>query len=192
MYPAVIKAQKIGAAAKEFDWHGSINSEMLNGYRTTILDCYRDDEIVCVTWQDNLMVMAQYSIFGKLIELSCAKAVLDRITSWPDVIELLKWFPEMNRPTLVAKYRRLPFDLEADSDDSILKTLAGRHIWWYAELVGERYSYAKVRNEWVMEPRKKSQVYNLKHFDNGRTLFNFTTADTGMRSVFLDTILKVA
>lgn len=187
MHPALIKAQKIASEAKSYDWHGSIDSEVVNGCRTTFLNAKRNDECIHMIWRNNEMIGATYSLFEHETELNCAATVLRHIEGWPDIVELLKRF---NTETsgiefLISRYRRLPFDPDSDDDEAILKCLAGRHIWWYSSLTG------KIRDEWVMEPRRKSQVFNLRKVGI-KKLFSFTTVDTGIRSIVLDTLLRVA
>lgn len=185
MHPAVVKAQKIARISKENGWHGSIDSNIIeNGCRVTHLNGKREDERYTVVWQNNHMIRAEYSIFGKEIELPCAKHVLSHIKGWPDVVNLFKWFPDMSRIELAEKYRRLPFDWQTDSDQDILNCLAGKHIWWYSHMSN------KISSEQVIIPRKKTQVCNLKWVGH-RRLFTFTATQFGIRSVLLDTILKV-
>jgi len=192
MHPAVAKAQHIARRAKELGWHGSIDSDVTCDIRTTFLNAKRNDERIHMIWRDNVMIGATYSIFGFEVEIACASEVLKRVEGEPDIVELVKQLTNGNlgramainqAVQMCAKYKQIPWD-ENTPKSLILGKLKGKHIWWYSELTG------KIRDEFITEPKKKSQVYNMKCIA-GEYLLNFCTVDTGLRSVKLDTILKV-
>lgn len=193
MHPAIKKAQAIAVQAVEHNWKGNLKSEVhtipsfdgtIEHFRETVLVGTRDEEMFRVVWIDNHLSSVCYVIMGQEIELSCTKKLLRYITGWPDIIDLFKRFPDMNRPELAQKYCRLPFDWKTAEDEYMLKCLAGQQIWWYDHTQG------KIHSERVMVPRKKSQVFNIRQIGH-RKLFSFCTVDTGMRSILLDTLLKV-
>lgn len=181
MHPAVMKAKRIARIAVENGWQGNIQHDK----GATLLTAERNDESIIVGWQDNVMINAAHYILGKETQLHCAKQVLEYVEGWPDVLKLFRWFPNMNRPTLVEKYRRLPFDWENDDDDTIISNLIGRQIFWYSHISMKMYC------DVVLEPKgKKSNKFEIKHVGH-RKMFNFIGAQAGFRSVLLDALVKV-
>lgn len=181
---AVVKAAKLAAAAKHNDWHGSFDSEVIEGERITTLEVTRNDEYILVCYTGNTMNHGEYRLFNKVWNLHCASVALDKLQDWPDLIKMFKWFPQYNRPTLVDVYRKLPFDLD-DPNDEIITKLIGLKLFWYS------HTSSKLHTDVVMQPRR-SDTKNFRIADVGhRKLFHFIGAQCGFRSVILDTLIKV-
>lgn len=181
---SVDKAKKIARIAVENGWTGTIE---MDGPTVTLKTIRNDEKIICL-WIDQHLDQATYSLMigkGRSWNLQCAKLVTEKLTGWPDLGNLFKWFPEANRPTLVNKYRRLSFDWENSSDDEIIANLVGRQVFWYS------HSSVKMQCDVVLEPKskKKSQI-EIRPVGH-RKLFNFIGAQFGFRSLFLDTIVKI-
>ena len=191
MHQAIIKAKRIGRVAKEHNWRGSIESEVVHGKRITVLSATRNDETILLRWDDNLLTKANYSIsFSEnevhLVQLACAKEALDRIEGWPDLEDLFKWFPDQSRCALAEKYRRVPFNWREDSDEEILSKIVGRKIFWYSHISQRTVS------DVVLELKgKKAKNIQIRHIEH-RKMLNFIGKDAGFRSVLLDTVFKVA
>jgi hypothetical protein len=184
MSPPVVKAMKLGRIAKENGWHGSIESEVVGTERITLLEATRNDELMRVNYVDNTMVGADYSIFDYQLKLHTACLVEDKLRDWPDLLKLFKLFPHMNRPTLVERYRRLPFSPE-DSNDEIMSKLVGHKLFWYS------HEHAALRCDVVLPPRgAKASSYRIQDVGH-RKMFHFIGVQAGFRSVLLDTLIKV-
>jgi len=180
----IIKASKLAKAAKANDWHGRFDSEVIDGERITTLEVTRSDEYCLVMYRDNSMVRATYSILGHEQRLHCASVALEKLEGWPDLVKLFKLLPKANRPILVDRYRRLPFTFDEPNEDIIAKLL-GQKIFWY------NHESAKLWCDVVLQPRK-SDTKNFRIADVGhRKLFHFIGAQSGFRSVLLDTLIKV-
>lgn len=179
-HPAVMKAVRIGRIAKENDWHGSIEKDGV----TTVLVATRNDERIECRWTDQQLTEATYSLFEKTWVLPCSKAVLEHVTGWPDIIKLLKNFPDLSKVELVKKYRRLPFDWQTASDEEIIANLVGRQIIWYSHIS------QKMNHDLVIVPRTKRNHPYIKQVGH-RKMFNYIGSHSGFASVLLDTLIKV-
>ena len=186
-----VKAQQIARIAKENGWHGSIEEDAVTN--ETILYAYRNgqefdfaDETVVLTWKGNALVESpEYSLLGQIVYLQSQHLVIEKIRDYPDVTKIVKKFHNRSDIVeLVERYRRLPFDPMADSNETIMSVIAGKRIWWYNRMDGN------VRDAIVVSPKRKSQVFEIKPVGH-RRLLNFVDRDTGMRSVLLDQLLKV-
>ena len=186
-----IKAQMIGRIAKENDWHGNIEENATT--RETILYAFRNgndfesaDEKLSLIWKGNALAeMPEYCLLYHWINLQSQHAVIDKIRDYPDVVKIVK--KHGNRgdiAALVDRYRRLPFNVIADSNETIMSAVVGRHICWYHRMDG------KVSDAWVTVPKKNSKIFEIRPIKE-RRLLNFVDKDIGMRSVHLDTLLKV-
>lgn len=189
MHPAVVKAKKLARIAVENNWTGTINSEIENGSRKTILKATRkdSDESVQVEWINNQMNSATHSLMDGtvLFQLPCAKAVSKVFSGWPDVMQIIKSVPSEKRAEVVRRYRNLPFDWENDSDDEILSKLIGTQIFWYSHISTRIYS------DNVLVPKKgKSNHVQIKPVGHRKAL-HFIGSHSGFASVMLDSILKV-
>lgn len=181
---AVLKAAKLASAAKRNDWHGTFNSEEIDGVRVTVLDVHRNGESLRVDYLGNQMRPGKYDLHGRTWTVHSASDALAKLEDWPDLIKMFKWFPNMNRPTLVETYRRLPFSME-DSNEDIIAKLIGTKLFWYCHIS------QKINVDVVMQPRR-SDGKNFRIADVGhRKLFHFIGAQCGFRSVLLDTLIKV-
>lgn len=174
------KAKLLAMTAVENGWKGNIKKSS----DTVTLVAERNHEKVVVRWVDGKLNRAQYSIFDRKWKLTCQKQVTEKLCGWPDLSNLFKWFPKMNRPTLVEIYRDLPFEFD-DPNEEIMAKLIGRKLFWYCR------ESAKMRCDVVLPPTKSSsknyRVVNVGH----RKMFHFVGAQIGFRSVLLDTIIKV-
>ena len=186
-----VKAQQIGRIAKENGWHGCIEEDAAT--KETILFAYRNgqdfesaDEKLTLVWRGNALAdMPEYCLLDRTTNLQSQHLVIDKIKSYPDVVKIVKRHGNRGDiATLVKRYRRLPFDPIADTDETIMSALVGKHIWWY------NGTECIVRDAWVTVPKRKSQVFELKPVGQ-RRLFNFVDKEIGMRSVLLDQLLKV-
>ena len=186
MYPAVVKAQHIGRVAKEHNWKGSLSSNVVEGQRITVISAARNDEYFQMKWIGGKLSHASYFIRvdedKHEITITHSKAMLEKIAGWPDIFDLFKWFPKANRPLLVEKYRRLPFNLEDDSNEEIISKLLGCKLFWYG------HESTKYHTDVVL-PKKsnKVRIQDVGH----RKLFHFVGAQAGFRSILLDSLLKV-
>jgi hypothetical protein len=178
------KIKKLAAVAKRHDWHGRLDIEQIDGQQVATLEVTRNDESLVIGYTDNAMSICEYKIFDMQFPCHCASVAKEKLAGWPDVVELFKLFPDRRRVDLVKTYRKLPFNWQEDDNQEILDKLIGKRVWWYSHIS------QKIRDEYVMIPRRASQVFEIKPVGH-RKLFNFTAAETGMRSVMLDTILKV-
>lgn len=200
-HPAVIKAQRIASLAKDNGWRGKIESHVdRNGCRTTSLEAQRQEEWIYVRWSMNHLEVATYSICDYSIQLGCAARVLDRLEKKPNVIFLLEKLAESPKlkllfatlnpilrkqiDTIIIKYRNIPFSAVTSTEEQILKSIMGQRITWFS------FRAQKIYSEIVSNPRKKSQAFNVRTID-GKRMVSFNTIDTGMRTVYLDSILKV-
>jgi hypothetical protein len=185
MHPALVKVRHIAGIAADNGWKGKIDSEVIDGQRITTLAAMRNDESISMQYKNNEMTDADYYIFDKLMSLQSASQVIEKIQGWPDILKLFKWFPNSNRPLLVEKYRRLPFDWETDDPNAIMDTMMGRKLFWYSHLSN------KIHTDIVLEkqPNKQSNKFEIRPVGH-RKMFNFVGV-LGFRSVLLDTILKV-
>ena len=185
MGKAVVKVMKLATVAKKNGWHGTIESEEKDGERLTTLLASRNDEKMSVLYRDNTMVKARYSIFSVSYSLHCASLVIERLEGWPDLLKLFKQFPTMNRPTLVERYRRLPFSFE-DPPEEIMEKMVGRPIVWYSRINN------RIDTDFVLPPKKNGKSENFRIADIGhRKMFHFIGSQIGFRSVLLDTLIKV-
>jgi len=181
---AVVKAAKLARAAKANGWHGTFNSEEIEGERLTTLEVTRNDEYVVVCYTGNSMVRGEYKLFERTWNLHCASVALERLESWPDLIKMFKWFPNKNKPSLVESYRRLPFSFE-EENSAIMAKLMGHSLFWYS------HEFRRLQTDVVIVP-KKATTKNYRIVDVGhRKLFHFIGAQAGFRSVLLDTLIKV-
>lgn len=185
MGQAVVKVMKLATVAKSNGWHGDISSEIQNGVRVTILKATRNDEKIGVLYRDNTMVKGQYQILSTQQNLHCPSVVIEKLEGWPDILKLFKQFPNLNRPTLVDKYRRLPFSF-AEPNEVILEKLVGKTLFWYSHINN------RLDTDIVLVPKKSTKKENFRIVDVGhRKLFHFIGTQIGFRSVLLDTLLKV-
>jgi len=189
MHPAVVKAKKLARVAVENGWTGTINSEVENDCRITILRANRKDcdESVFVKWENNVMKEASHLLLDGSVsfQLPCAKAVSEVFSGWPDVMQVIKNTPVSKKPEVVRKYRKLPFDWENDPEDEIISKLIGTQIFWYSSVS------AKIFSDHVLVPKKgKKSHVEIKPVGH-RKMFNFIGSHSGFASVMLDTILKV-
>lgn len=190
MHAAVIKARFIGRVAHQYDWKGNYSSDVIEGQRITTITGQRNDEYFQMQWNDEKLAHAIYFIHvgseKHEIKITTAKKMMEKLSDWPDILDIFKWFPKANRPLLVQKYRRLPFDLEEDSNEEIISKLLGCKIFWYG------HQTAKYHTDVVL-PTMGNKTYKTRIVDIGhRKLFHFLGAQAGFRSVLLDTLLKVA
>ena len=190
MHPAIVKAKKLASVAVENNWTGSINSEVENNCRTTVLTATRkgSDESIRVEWSNNSMSSATHSLMdGTVIfQLPCAKSVSNVLSGWPDVMQIIKVTPAEQKPEIVRRYRKLPFDWENDSDEEIIAKLVGTQIFWYSHISTKIYS------DNVLVPKKgKKNHLEIKPIGH-RKMFNFIGSHAGFASVMLDSILKVS
>lgn len=180
----IIKATRLAAVAKRNGWHGTLESDVVAGKRVTVLSVYRNDEKLVARYEDNVMVGAEYSLFDRVWHLHTASLVIERLQDWPDLLKILKWWPSMNKPTLVNTYRQLPFGTE-DSNEDIMSSLIGRKLFWYSHVS------QKLWCDVVLPPHgKKAEHYRIVDVGH-RKLFHFIGAQAGFRSVLLDTLIKV-
>lgn len=185
MGPALVKAMKLATVAKKNGWHGSIESEKEDGTGVTVLKATRNDEAIAVYYRDNTMFKARYKILDSVVSLHCPSLVIEKLEGWPDLLKLFKQFPDLNRPKLVEKYRRLPFSFE-DSNDVILERLVGKTLFWYS------HTSSRLDTDIVLVPRKNTKAENFRIVDVGhRKLFHFIGAQNGFRTVILDSLIKV-
>lgn len=184
-HPAIEKAKQIGKVAHEHGWKGSFNSEVLLGQRITTLHARRNGEAVMMAWTEKALDSASYSIMGRETKLTCARQVLGHIRGWPDLIKLVKRFPDNDfRVKLVEDYRRVPFDWREAKPSEILENLIGHEIHWYSTLSDKIYS------DFVHVPKgRKKNKLEVKTIGNRRML-NFI-GNQGFRSVMLDQIIQV-
>lgn len=186
MSPPVVKALQIGRIAKENGWHGSVDSEVIDRQRVTVLRATRNDEEILLCYAGNTLDSnkSKYSLFDWTVKISCPSEALEKIESWPDLLKLFKRFPNMNRPNLVRTYRRLPFTHD-EPNDVIMSKLIGHQLFWYS------HEAAKLYCDVVLPPRK-TKTDNFRIVDIGhRKLFHFIGVAAGFRSVLLDTLIKV-
>jgi hypothetical protein len=180
----VIKAANIAVTAKRHGWHGNLDSNLIEGQRLTRIAATRNDESVVVRYTDNTMTYGQYSIFNKTFNLHCASVAIEKLCDWPDILKLFKWFPAMNKPTIVETYRRLPFSFD-DDDVDIMAKLLGQKLFWYS------HESRKLHTDVVLAPRtSNSKSYRIAQVGH-RKIFHFIGAQAGFRSVLLDTVIKV-
>ena len=189
MHPAVIKAKRLARIAVENDWTGTINSEVENGCRITVLKAHRkdSDETVKVEWTNNQMSSATHLLMDGtvLFQLPCAKAVSNVFVGWPDVMQIIKSVPSEKRAEVVSRYRNLPFDWVNDTDEEILSKLIGNQIFWYSHIS------TKISSDTVLVPKKgKKNHVEIKPIGHRKAL-HFIGSRSGFASVMLDSILKV-
>jgi hypothetical protein len=182
MHPAVAKAKQIARIAVQYGWQGNIDSEVIGNERITSLSATRNDEALTMSWINERLNRAGYSIFDQYTNISCAKHAIKKLIAWPDVIELIKMSRDKgaNPVPLVETYRRLPFDWENDPDDEIIAAVKDHQIHWYSHLSG------KVHSDVVL-PKKKTEIKPVGH----RKMLCFIGSQAGFRNVMLDTVLKV-
>lgn len=186
MHPAIAKARFIGKIAHQYDWKGAMESEVQEGdTRVTTITGQRNDEYFQMQWTNEKLSHAIYFIhLGEEkheIKITHAKQMIEKLAGWPDIFDLFKWFPNANRPLLVEKYRRLPFNHDDDNDEIISKLL-GCKLFWYG------HETTKYHTDVVLPKRSnKVRIQDIGH----RKLFHFIGAQAGFRSVLLDTLLKV-
>lgn len=182
---SVIKAMKIAVAAKKNDWHGNIDAPLINGVRHTTITATRNDETIRILYVGKAYQSGEYQLFDRRFNLHCASVALEKVQDWPDLIQLFKLFPCKNRPSLVATYRRLPFEHDEDAE-LIMKKLYGRQLFWYG------HENNKIHCDVVISPRGKGKhpAYRIARVGH-RRIFHFIGQQAGFRSVLLDTIIKV-
>lgn len=184
MIPAVVKAMRLGKVAKENGWHGDLESEVVGGQRITELRATRNDEVVYVHYTDNTMDGAVYQLFSYELKMHTASLVVERLQDWPDLLRVFKLAPREARPTLVTRYRSLPFALD-EANEAIISKLIGQKLFWYS------HEAAKLQCDVVLPP-KGNQHKNYRIQDIGhRKMFHFIGLQAGFRSVLLDTLVKV-
>jgi hypothetical protein len=194
---SVSRATKIAEHAVKQGWKGKLNSDMCSGligsirlyekpYRETTLVLIRNDEMLVITWINNEAKFFDYSIYDEshsdITSLAQCKEI---IFGWPDLLELYALFPHKNQIEITKTYKRIPFDWETATDEEIISKLVGRKVFWYD------HKAARIRVDVVMNIKVKSKVDVVQPVGH-RKLFNFNGAESGFRSVILDTLLKVA
>lgn len=180
----VIKALKIAGAAKRNHWHGHIDAPLVDGIRQTTITATRNDESIKVLYHDDAYQEGQYKIFDRASNLHCASVALEKVQDWPDLIKLFKDFPSLNRPTLVGKYRKLPFEHDDPAED-VMSSMYGRSVFWYS------HEFNRMDVDVVLAPRtSNSKQYRIAPVGH-RRIFHFVGQKSGFRSVLLDTIIKV-
>lgn len=176
------KAKMIAMVAVEQGWKGNIKRDR----NIVCLKAFRNDEQIQVQWMNGKLKYAKYKIFNKSFNLTCQKQVTEKLCGWPDLRDLFKWFPKIDRSSLVEKYRDLPFELDDDNDE-IMSKLVGRKIFWYC-----RREPSKISCDVVLLPKgAKSKHFRVVNVGNNRKMFHFVGTAIGFRSVLLDTIVKV-
>lgn len=181
MHPAVAKASLVGNIAGDNGWKANLKSETVDSQRVTTLVGTRNDESFMMQWHGAKLFAAEYLIFDRVEKITHSKEMIEKLSGWPDLIKLYKWFPNMNRPLLTEKYRKLPFSLD-DPNEEIIAKLLGNKIFWYG------HETAKLHVDVVLPKQKdKSRIQDIGH----RKLFHFIGAQAGFRSVMLDTLIKV-
>lgn len=184
MKPAVVKVMKMAAIAKRNGWHGSIDSEIVDGQRVTVLTAERNGEELSVSYRGETMYKAEYGILGAVTSLHCPSLAIEKLEGWPDLIKLFKQYPQLSRPKLVEQYRRLPFTFD-DSAEDIIDKLVGKQLFWYS------HTNSKITCDVVRHPKKNGDP-NFRIVDVGhRKLFHFIGVSAGFRTVLLDTVIKV-
>lgn len=173
------RSNKIMEIAKDNGWVGSVTIEATGHVVIAII---REDESLGIEWLHNDFHVAHYYIFDRMLALPTLKEVGDVVRGWPDLLQLFRWFPNMNRPTLTAKYRRLPFELDADNEE-ILSKIVGRSVFWWDSIE------SRPRVDVVMKPKgaKTNRIVDMGH----RKLLHFNGARDGFKSLMVDAILKV-
>lgn len=182
--PAVVKVMKMAATAKRNGWHGSIDSEVVDGERLTVLTATRNGEELSVRYRNDVMYQAEYKILDTITSLHCPSLAIEKLEGWPDVMKLFKQCPTVSRPSIVDQYRRLPFSFE-DTAADIMDKLIGKQLFWYS------HTNSKIQCDVVRHPKKNGDP-NFRVVDVGhRKLFHFIGVSAGFRSVLLDTVIKV-
>lgn len=189
MHPALVKAKFIGKIAAQHDWKGNMASDISSGdIRVTTITGQRNDEYFQMQWTGEKLSHATYfiAIDGQRhdVKITHSKKMIEYLTGWPDIIKMYQWFPEVNRPWLTERYRKLPFSMD-DPNEKIIECLVGQKISWYG------HQSVKIHEDVVL-PKKSKTLKTLHIVDIGhRKLFHFMGAQAGFRSVLLDTLLKV-
>ena len=185
MREPVYKVMKLAGVAKANGWHGTVESDVTDGVKYTVLQAARNDETMTICYRDGTMVDSEYTIFGAVTNIYCPSTALDKLAGWPDLLKLFKLFPNMNKPKLVETYRRLPFDF-SEPNDEIMQKMIGRQVTWYS------HTSTRIDTDIVLVPRKNTKKENFRIVDIGhRKLFHFIGSSIGFRSILLDTLLKV-
>lgn len=185
MQESVYKVMRMAGVAKQNGWHGTLESDVVNGCKVTELQAARNDETITVIYRDGAMTRSEYTIFGAVTSIYCPKTAIEKLSGWPDLLKLFKQFPNMNRPTLVETYRRLPFSFD-EPNEEIMAKMIGRTVTWYS------HTSTRIDSDTVLPPRKHTKKENFRIVDIGhRKLFHFIGTQIGFRSILLDTLLKV-
>lgn len=182
-HPAVLKCQQILKLAKVYGWTPNKSmsgvGQLPDGKQRTTLAIERNDEGIVLTYHDNTVAVAAYTFMNHVVHYQNRKPLIERIEGWPRVTDLFKWFPSMNRPLLVVKYRRLPFD-ENDTDANVLDAIVGHRLHWYNRIDGKIYDDIVIKSN-------KNRIQPVHH----RRMLHLVCRDSGFRSVMLDQILQV-
>lgn len=177
-YPAN-KVARIRQACEEHGWE--FHEQVVdNGEGVlTFITCRRDQEQVCLQWEDQRMVKPPvYTIAGYEQVLHNAKAALGRIAGEPDTEKLNRRRNGRTGPIIKGK---LTIN-EESTDEEILSTLLGRRIIWVSENFQEPLSTR------VLTSNKDHPHYKVVR--NGKVRVEFLD-QFGFRAVHLDKIVQV-
>lgn len=181
------KALTIAKIAKDNGWKGNITFDKAIG--ETTLKAKRNDEGFIMVWEDTAdfnsrFMYGKYRLFKRIYNMPQLE-IMKKIIGWPDIIRVLKLNKgEGNAAELIKTYRRLPFDWQNDDNVTILNRLVDSKIWWYSRMD------SGINSARVKPPKNKKSRFEIRNID-GRKLFNFIDTEVGMRSILLDTLLKV-
>lgn len=196
---AIAKAERFIILLKEHGWKGGYKFDYDNDYAE--ISVTRDAEVLFISWVDNQWICpGKYTFAGVDSRVNRAKDAWRIITGKPDM-DLFKRRQraaarraKANGQAVVASEQvleleqpNLPFDIETDDDNTILKACRNGTIVWRNKLTG------LVETAWAPREfnRDLQNTFYIGESSTGRPYLSFKDSEGIFRAVAFDQMLQV-
>lgn len=194
---SVDKAEKFADVAEEHGWEVEI-LEYDDIDRADCI-CTRKDEQVSIFWEDNCLTEApRYKYQDYECSLHNAASAKKRLAERPDPKRIIRQrkarvrtvededaMAELTAADIEALRHPLPFDLDMDPDNVIMKALRGTTLLVINSVSNKLESIRVPKNKNI-----KNDTMYLTETEEGKVIFNFLS-ERNFRSVAVKSILQI-